>query len=131
MPSIQNPPKIKAMGNLDIQNLKVSFHTREGIIHAVDGVDLVEHAEQVRTAPHDLLAADTEVHLVAVAERQRGVDVELAQPAMVAAELRHAQLVLVTAEIPAQAAARVDVAGPDRGEELEAAAELAGVIRVA
>ena len=40
MPSIQNPPKIKAMGNLDIQNLKVSFHTREGIIHAVDGVDL-------------------------------------------------------------------------------------------
>ena len=28
------------MGNLDIQNLKVSFHTREGIIHAVDGVDL-------------------------------------------------------------------------------------------
>ena len=40
MPSIQNPPMIKTMGNLDIQNLKVSFHTREGIIHAVDGVDL-------------------------------------------------------------------------------------------
>ena len=37
---IQNPHKIKEMGNLDIQNLKVSFHTREGIIQAVDGVDL-------------------------------------------------------------------------------------------
>ena len=40
MPSIQNRPRTKIMGNLDIQNLKVSFHTREGIIHAVDGVDL-------------------------------------------------------------------------------------------
>ena len=28
------------MGQLTIRNLEVSFHTREGIIRAVDGIDL-------------------------------------------------------------------------------------------
>ena len=55
MPSIQNPPKIKAMGNLDIQNLKVSFHTREGIIHAVEGVDLsIKPGEIIGLVIHEM-----------------------------------------------------------------------------
>jgi len=87
----------------------------------VDGVDLVQHAEQIGTAPDDLLAADAEDDLLLPGQRDGCVHVQLAQPAVVVAELRQTQIVLVEIQVVVDTAALVDVARAHRVGELHAA----------
>ena len=47
MPLTQNLPKNPRMNHLNIQNLKVKFHSREGIVQAVDKINLTIHAGEV------------------------------------------------------------------------------------
>jgi len=47
MPLTQNLPKNPRMNHLNIQNLKVNFHSREGIVQAVDKINLTIHAGEV------------------------------------------------------------------------------------